>query len=103
MIAPRAEEFLLAPPILSADFLRLGDAIREVEAAGADWIHIYVMDGDFVANITIGPGGVQGARRATGLPLDVHLMIAEPERYLEAFSDAGADSLTVHVEAAGHL
>ncbi|MEK6588278.1 MAG: ribulose-phosphate 3-epimerase [Chloroflexota bacterium] len=98
-----AEEFLLAPSILSADFLRLGDAIREVEAAGADWIHIDVMDGHFVPNITMGPVVVQAARRATGLPLDVHLMIAEPERYLEAFSDAGADSLTVHVEAAGHL
>lgn len=98
-----AGEFLLAPSILAADFLRLGEAIREVQAAGADWIHIDVMDGHFVPNITMGPLLVQAARRATGLPLDVHLMISEPDRYLEAFSSAGADSLTVHVEAAGHL
>ncbi len=97
------EGYLLAPSILSADFLRLGQAIQEVETAGAHWIHIDVMDGHFVPNITMGPVVVRAARRATGLPLDVHLMIADPDRYLEAFSEAGADSLTVHVEAAGHL
>ena len=95
--------YLLAASILSADFLRLGQAIQEVEAAGAHWIHIDVMDGHFVPNITMGPLVVKAARRATGLPLDVHLMIADPDRYLEAFSEAGADTLTVHVEAAGHL
>jgi len=97
------DEYLLAPSILAADFLRLGQAIQEVEAAGADWIHIDVMDGLFVPNISMGPIVVRAARRATGLPLDVHLMITDPDRYLEAFSEAGADSLTVHVEAAGHL
>ena len=96
-------EYLLAPSILAADFLRLGQAIQEVEAAGADWIHIDVMDGLFVPNISMGPIVVRAARRATGLPLDVHLMITDPDRYLGAFSEAGADSLTVHVEAAGHL
>ena len=95
--------YLLAPSILSADFLRLGEAIQEVEAAGAHWIHIDVMDGHFVPNITMGPVIVKAARRATGLPLDVHLMIADPDQFLEAFAEAGADSITVHVEAAGHL
>jgi len=96
-------EYLLAPSIISADFLRLGQTIQEVEAAGADWIHIDVMDGHFVPNISMGPIVVRAARRATGLPLDVHLMITDPDRYLEAFSEAGADSLTVHVETAGRL
>jgi ribulose-phosphate 3-epimerase len=94
---------VLAASILSADFLRLGESIRQVEQAGAHWIHIDVMDGYFVPNITIGPVIVQAVRRETALPLDVHLMIADPDRYLGDFAEAGADSLTVHVEAAGHL
>lgn len=93
----------IAPSILSADFTRLGADIAACEAAGADWIHVDVMDGHFVPNITLGPLIVAAARRATRLPLDVHLMIAAPERYLEAFAQAGADRLTVHVEACVHL
>jgi ribulose-phosphate 3-epimerase len=89
--------------ILSADFTRLGAQIAECENAGADWIHIDVMDGHFVPNITLGPVIVAAARRATRLPLDVHLMIEEPERYVEAFAEAGADRMTVHVEACRHL
>ena len=94
---------LVAPSILSADFSRLGDEIRAVEAAGADWIHIDVMDGHFVPNITIGPGVVKDLRPSTELPFDVHLMITEPERSIEAFAEAGADIVTVHAEAADHL
>ena len=93
----------ISPSILSCDFSRLADEIRAVEAGGADWIHIDVMDGHFVPNITIGPIITAGARRATALPLDVHLMIEDPDQYLEAFVDAGADILTVHVEACRHL
>lgn len=93
----------IAPSILSADFTRLGEQIAECEAAGADWIHVDVMDGQFVPNITMGPVIVEAARRATRLPLDVHLMIAAPERYLADFARAGADTLTVHVEACPHL
>jgi ribulose-phosphate 3-epimerase len=93
----------IAVSILSADFTRLGDQIAECEAGGADWIHIDVMDGQFVPNITLGPVIVAAARRATTLPLDVHLMIAAPERYLAAFAEAGADRLTVHQEACPHL
>jgi len=94
---------LIAPSILSADFTRLGEHIAEAEAAGADWIHVDVMDGHFVPNITIGPLIVKAARRATELPLDVHLMIEEPDRYLEDFVEAGANWLTVHQEACPHL
>ena len=94
---------LVAPSILSADFSRLGDEIRAVEAAGADWIHIDIMDGHFVPNITIGPGVVKDLRSSTELPFDVHLMITEPERSIEAFAEAGADIVTVHAEAADHL
>jgi ribulose-phosphate 3-epimerase len=94
---------VIAPSILSADFSRLGEEIAAVEEAGADWIHIDVMDGHFVPNITVGPLIVEAAKRATSLPLDVHLMIEDPDRYLDAFIDAGADYLTVHVEACGHL
>ena len=93
----------VAPSILSADFSRLGEEIRAVEAAGADIIHIDVMDGHFVPNITIGPLIVQAARKVTKLPLDVHLMIENPELYIADFAKAGADYLTVHAEAAYHL
>jgi ribulose-phosphate 3-epimerase len=93
----------VAPSILSADFSRLGEEIRAVETAGADIIHIDVMDGHFVPNITIGPLIVQAARKVTKLPLDVHLMIENPELYIADFAKAGADYLTVHAEAAYHL
>jgi ribulose-phosphate 3-epimerase len=91
--------FLIAPSILSADFANLGDQIAQAEAAGADWIHIDVMDGHFVPNLTMGPVVVDACRRITKLPLDVHLMVNSPEKLLEAFAKAGADSLTVHIEA----
>jgi ribulose-phosphate 3-epimerase len=94
---------LIAPSILSADFGRLAEEIRAVEAAGADWIHVDVMDGRFVPNITIGPPVLRAVRAATKLPLDVHLMIVEPERYVDEFIDAGADWVSVHVEASPHL
>jgi ribulose-phosphate 3-epimerase len=93
----------IAPSILSADFTRLGEQVAECEAAGADWIHVDVMDGQFVPNITMGPVVVQAVRRATSLPLDVHLMIVAPERFLSDFAQAGADHLTVHVEACPDL
>src|SRR6187431_1823380 len=93
----------IAPSILSADFGRLAEEVRAVEEAGADWIHVDVMDGRFVPNITIGPLIVSAVRRATKLPIDVHLMIVEPERYVEDFCKAGADWLSVHVEASPHL
>jgi ribulose-phosphate 3-epimerase len=93
----------IAPSILSADFSRLGEEIRAVEAAGADLIHIDVMDGHFVPNITIGPLIVEAARRSTKLPLDVHLMITNPELYIADFAKAGADYIVVHVETAFHL
>jgi ribulose-phosphate 3-epimerase len=94
---------LVAPSILSADFGRLAEEVRAVEAAGADWIHVDVMDGRFVPNITIGPLVVEAVRRATKLPVDVHLMIVEPERYVDEFRKAGADWISVHVEASPHL
>jgi ribulose-phosphate 3-epimerase len=93
----------VAPSILSADFSRLGDEIKAVEAAGADIIHIDVMDGHFVPNISIGPMIVQAARKVSKLPLDVHLMITNPELYIADFAKAGADYITVHVETAFHL
>ena len=93
----------IAPSILSADFSKLGDEIRSVEKAGADWIHVDVMDGHFVPNITIGPLIVEAARRITSLPLDVHLMIENPDRYIEDFATAGADLISVQVEACIHL
>ena len=93
----------IAPSILASDFSRLGEEIRAVEAAGADWIHIDVMDGHFVPNLTIGPGIVEAARRCTDLPLDVHLMIETPDRYVGDFASAGADTIGVHVEACPHL
>lgn len=97
------QRHLIAPSILSADFSRLGEEVRAVSAAGADVIHVDVMDGHFVPNITIGPLVVKAVRQVTELPLDVHLMIENPDRYLEAFVSAGADWLTVHVEADRHL
>jgi ribulose-phosphate 3-epimerase len=93
----------IAPSILSADFAALGDAIARVEAGGADQIHVDVMDGHFVPNITIGMPVVEAIRKRTRLPLDLHLMIADPDRYLEAFVRAGGDSLTVHLETCPHL
>jgi ribulose-phosphate 3-epimerase len=93
----------IAPSILSADFSRLGDEVRAVEKAGADVIHVDVMDGHFVPNITIGPLVVQGLKKLTSLPLDVHLMIENPERYIEAFAQAGSDWITVHVEVCPNL
>ena len=93
----------IAPSLLSADFGRLAEEISAVESAGADWIHVDVMDGRFVPNITIGPPVVSAIRASTKLPVDVHLMIMEPERYVEDFIKAGADVVTVHMEAAVHL
>ena len=93
----------IAPSILSADFSRLGDEIKAVEDAGADWIHVDVMDGHFVPNITIGPPVIESIRKVTKLPLDVHLMIEHADRYVKSFAEAGADLLTVHVEACPHL
>ncbi len=93
----------IAPSILSADFSRLGDQVREAEAAGADWIHVDVMDGHFVPNMTVGPLVVRALRPVTRLPLDVHLMVEGPERLIPAFAGAGADRITVHVEACTHL
>jgi ribulose-phosphate 3-epimerase len=99
----RRTDILISPSILSADFTRLGEEIRAVEEAGADWLHLDVMDGHFVPNITIGPMIVQAAKRVAKIPLDVHLMISDPDRYLEFFHEAGADILTVHPEATHHL
>ena len=94
---------LIAPSILSADGGRLSEEIAAVEKAGADWIHVDVMDGHFVPNITMGPGIISALRKTTKLPFDVHLMIENPENYIESFAKAGADIITVHVEAANHL
>jgi len=103
MIARVGARPLLAASILAADFARLGEAIQEAEAGGADWIHLDVMDGHFVPNLTMGPVVVEACRRITRLPLDVHLMVETPRRYLAAFVSAGADRISVHVEADGDL
>jgi ribulose-phosphate 3-epimerase len=95
--------FKISPSILSADFSRLGEEVKAVEQAGADYIHVDVMDGHFVPNLTIGPSVVAALRRTTSLPLDVHLMIRNPDGFLDPFLEAGADILTVHVEASVHL
>jgi ribulose-phosphate 3-epimerase len=97
------DQVLVAPSILSADFARLGDEVRAIEAAGADLVHVDVMDGRFVPNITIGPLVVEALKKVTSLPLDVHLMIVEPEKYIGDFVKAGAATVTVHVETCPHL
>ena len=102
-MSPAGNEVLIAPSILSADFGRLAEEVRAVEAAGADWIHVDVMDGRYVPNITLGPPVVKAIRKATRLPVDVHLMIVEPERYIDEFARAGADLISVHLEVAPHL
>src|SRR4030066_2583647 len=93
----------IAPSILSADFSRLGEEIKAAEKAGADFIHVDVMDGHFVPNITIGPLVVKAVKKVAAIPLDVHLMIESPDRYIKEFADSGADIITVHAEASVHL
>jgi len=97
------KNLIIAPSILSADFLHLADQIRIVEDAGADWLHLDVMDGHFVPNLSMGPDIVAACRRATRLPMDVHLMVKDPDGLLSAFAKAGADHLTVHIEASDHI
>src|SRR5579864_8466774 len=101
--AASAGAITIAPSILAADFGRLAEEVAAAERAGADWIHVDVMDGSFVPNITIGPVVVRAVRAATRLPLDVHLMIADPVKYIDAFAEAGADGLSVHVESCTYL
>jgi len=103
MAPPLPNQPLIAPSILSADFARLGEEVRAMDEAGADWIHIDVMDGHFVPNLTIGPAVVKALRPLTGKPFDVHLMIAPVDGFLDAFAEAGADVITVHPEAGPHL
>jgi len=98
-----ANSIKIAPSILAADFARLAEEVQSAEAAGADYVHVDVMDGHFVPNITVGPPVVRALRQVTSLPLDVHLMISDPGHYVPVFADAGADVLTVHVEATPHL
>lgn len=96
-------KFLIAPSIIASDFTKLGDEIAACESAGADWIHLDVMDGHFVPTITVGPLFVEACRRATKLPLDAHLMVSNPDQHLEEFAKAGADHITVHVETCPNL
>jgi ribulose-phosphate 3-epimerase len=98
-----SKKYIIAPSILSADFTKLGQQVRTAEAAGCDWIHIDIMDGHFVPNMAIGRLAVEACRRVTQLPLDVHLMVQEPEKFVEIFAKAGADHLTVHIEATQHI
>lgn len=102
-MAQKKDGVIIAPSILSADFSRLGEEIKAVEQAGADWIHVDVMDGHFVPNITIGPAVVEAIRKVTELPLDVHLMIENADNYIGEFISAGSDIITVHTEACSHL
>ena len=102
-MAQKKDGVIIAPSILSADFSRLGEETKAVEQAGADWIHVDVMDGHFVPNITIGPAVVEAIRKVTELPLDVHLMIENADNYIGEFISAGSDIITVHVEACSHL
>jgi ribulose-phosphate 3-epimerase len=97
------KKFIIAPSILSADFTELGQQIKIVESAGADWIHIDIMDGHFVPNMSMGRLAVEACRRITKLPLDIHLMVNEPEKFIKIFKDAGADNITVHIEATHHI
>ncbi len=94
---------LISPSILSADFARIADGVHQIEAAGADWVHVDVMDGHFVPNLTVGPPMVEALRKVTTLPLDVHLMMTNPDEFIPEFAKAGADILTVHVETCPHL
>jgi len=103
LVTRRMSAVVIAPSILSADFARLGDEVRAIDRAGADWIHVDVMDGRFVPNLTIGPMVVGALRPVTGKFMDCHLMIVEPERYVGEFAAAGADGITIHVEACPHL
>jgi ribulose-phosphate 3-epimerase len=97
------KNYLLAPSIIASDFAHIADEVAAIESAGADWIHVDVMDGHFVPDITIGPLFVRSLKRVTNLPLDVHLMISEPEKYISAFAQAGANNITVHVETCPNL
>jgi ribulose-phosphate 3-epimerase len=102
-VAASADAIKIAPSILAADFARLGEQVRAIERAGADWVHVDAMDGQFVPNITFGPLITAAVKRSTALPIDLHAMIVEPERQIRAFADAGASLLTIHAEASAHL